>query len=176
MNNQHTPQGTLSRGTYDALLVHLTREKTWLQSARDTLLSLRHGVVRGDLALLDAAVREQSALAAARDELSAARGTLLAQAAAQLGIRERPVTLGRIAAKLSPQGRKPFIVARRELACGARTVQGLSGGALAIILQQRQIVDGVLGDLLGATPTEARYTADGLRQDGAGRALVECRS
>jgi hypothetical protein len=176
MNSRQTPKGALLRGAYDALLVHLTRERAWQQTARESLLIVRRSAVLGDLAQLDAALRDQHTLMAARDELSAARHTVLVQAAEQLGIRERPATLTIIAGRLSPQARKPIITARRELAGGARHLRELSRGAMGIVSHKRQIVDGVLGDLLGAAPTEARYTADGQRQDSAARALVECRS
>lgn len=176
MSSQQTPKGTLSRGAYDALLVHLTRERTWLQSARESLLVVRRSAAVGDLAQLESALREQAVLMAARDELQAARQTLMTQAAQQLGIGAQPATLAVIAGRLSPQARKPIVAARRELTGGARSLRELTRGALAIVSQKRQIVDGVLGELLGAPPTEARYTSDGQRHDAGGRSLLECRS
>lgn len=176
MQHSQTPHGSLGRDTHDALLVHLTQERQWLQAARSVLLTLRHCAVAGDLPALDAALREQSALTTARDELSTARRSILDLAAAQLGVAERPVTLGTIAARLSPETRKPVIAARRELMAGARGLRTLSAGTLAIIAHKRQIVNGVLGDLLGEAPSESRYAADGRRHDGPGRSLVECRT
>ena len=176
MNSQQTPKGALSRGVYDALLLHLTRERAWQQSARESLLVVRRSAVLGDLTQLDAALRNQHTLMSAQDELITARQTVLTQAAAQLGIRERPATLTIIAGRLSPQARQPIISVRRELSGGARSLRELSRGAMAILAQKRQIVDGILGELLGAAPTESRYAADGQRQDSATRVLVECRS
>jgi len=175
MNQQHQPHGTLPRVTHDALLRQLSVERTWLQTVRESLISVRRSAVIGDLAALEAGLREQAALTATRDELSAARRTIFAQVAEQLGIQGQPTTLEAIAGRLSPQLRPPILAARRDLIGGARRVRALSAGAMAIIAQKRLILDGVLGDLLGATPTEARYTSDGQRQDFTGRALVECR-
>lgn len=176
MNRQHVPHGSLSRDANDALLLHLTRERQWLAAARSVLLTLRRSAVAGDLEALDAALHEQSALTAARDELSAGRRTVLDRAAAQLGLATRPATLGAIASRLPPDTRKPIVAARRELMAGARGLRTLAAGTLAIVAHKRQIVNGILGDLLGESPGEARYAADGRRQEGPGRPLVECRT
>ncbi|MBL8849254.1 MAG: hypothetical protein JNG89_06200 [Planctomycetaceae bacterium] len=176
MNSKQAQKGTLSRAAYDALLRHLARERDWQQSARDSLLVVRRSAVLGDVTQLDAALRHQHSLVSAQDELATARQSVLTQAAEQLGIRQRPATLTVIAGRLSPEARLPIVSVRRELAGGARGLRELSRGAMAIIVQKRQIVDGILGDLLGAAPTESRYAADGHRQDSPTRALVECRS
>ena len=122
------------------------------------------------------ALRIVDELAATRDDLAVARRTILTQVAEQLGIRGQPATLTVIAGRLSPQLRPPILAARRDLLSSAKSVRALSAGAMSIIAQKRLILDGVLGDLLGAAPTEARYTADGQRQDLTGRSLVECRT
>jgi len=161
---------------HDALLRQLSVERTWLQAVRESLVVLRRSAVTGDPAALEAVLREQAALAATRDDLAVARRTILNQVAEQLGIRGQPATLTVIAGRLPPQSRPPILAARRDLLSSAKSVRALSAGAMSIIAQKRLILDGVLGDLLGAAPTEARYTADGQRQDSSGRALVECRT
>lgn len=176
MNQQHQSHGSLPRPMHDALLRQLSVERTWLQAVRESLIVLRRSAVTGDPATLEAALREQAALAATRDDLAVARRTILTQVAEQLGIRGQPATLTVIAGRLSPQLRPPILAARLDLLSSAKSVRALSAGAMSIIAQKRLILDGVLGDLLGAAPTEARYTADGQRQDLTGRSLVECRT
>lgn len=176
MNRSQTTHRSLGRDTHDALLVHLTQERQWLQAARSVLLTLRRCAVAGDLPALEAALREQSALTTAREQLSSGRRSILDRAAAQLGVADRPATLGAIAARLSPETRKPVVAARRELMAGARGLRTLSAGTLAIVAHKRQIVNGILGDLLGEAPSESRYAADGRRHDGPSRSLVECRT
>jgi hypothetical protein len=175
MNQKHQSHGSLPRAMHDALLRQLSVERTWLQAVRESLIVLRRSAVIGDLATLESALREQAALAATRDDLAVARRTIFTQVTGQLEIRG-PATLGVIAARLEPQSRPAILAARRELLGGAKSVRTLSAGAMSIIAQKRLILDGVLGDLLGAAPTEARYTSDGQRQDITGRALVECRT
>ena len=41
MNHQPTSTHTLTRATHDALLVHLTHERDWLQSARGIIVTAR---------------------------------------------------------------------------------------------------------------------------------------
>lgn len=176
MTNPNTTYGTLSRATHDALLAHLVREQNWLRAARETLLAVRRVVVTGDVALLEESLRTQARLDAEREELAARRPQVYAQAAAQLGLDAGSATLGGIAARLSPQTRQPMLAARRELLSGARSLRMLAGGATAMIVRHRQLVDGLLSDLLGTSPSESRYTADGQRHDIAGRSLVECRT
>jgi hypothetical protein len=166
----------LPRATRDALLAHLAREQDWIRAARESLLVIRRVAVAGNLAQLDAALREQQRLEVERAELSAARPLIFGQAAAQLGIDAASPTLGGIAARLDPQARLPMLAARRELLGGARALRMLAGGAMAVIARNGQLVDGLLADLLGVSPAEARYTADGRRQDAGGRPLVECRT
>lgn len=176
MNNQDKSTHTLARATHDALLVHLTHERDWLQSARESLLLVRRSAMTGDLPALDRALHEQAALTVARTELAAARQRLFQQAADQLDLRQQPVTLLAIAARLPVPVRKPVLAVRRDLAHRARHVRAVAAGTLSMLSQTRQFVDGILGDLLGATPTEARYSSDGQRQESTGRALVECRT
>jgi hypothetical protein len=161
---------------HDALLRQLSVERTWLQAVRESLVALRRSAVIGDLETLEVALREQAALAGTREDLATARRTIFTQVAEQLGMKGQTPTLGSIAARLSPQSRPPILAARRDLIGGAKSLRALTSGAMSIIAQKRLILDGVLGDLLGATPTESRYTADGQRQDITGRALVECRT
>lgn len=177
MNQQQHNQrhGTLPRATQDALLRQLSVEQTWLQATRESLLKLRRCAVVGDAIALESALREQAVLTATREDLAAARRTILQQVAEELAIRQ-PATLGSIAARLSPQARLPILAARKSLLGTTRSIRALTAGAMAIMTQKRLILDGVLGDLLGATPTESRYTADGQRQDLSRHALVECRT
>ncbi|MFO1093800.1 MAG: hypothetical protein U0992_10885 [Planctomycetaceae bacterium] len=172
--NQHHHK--LTRATHDALLLHLSRERDWLQAARDSLLLLRRSAMTGDLSALDRALHEQAALTAVRSELSTTRERVFRQAANELGVPQQPVTLLAIAARLPVPARKPVLAVRRELAQRARHVRTVAAGTLSLLAQTRQFVDGILGDLLGATPTEARYSSDGQRQESTGRALVECRT
>lgn len=176
MHEQQTPPGGVPRALHDALLGQLSVELAWLQAVHNSLLTLRHSAIVGEPATLDKALREQTALAATREDLAVARRTVVGQVGEFLGIRGCPPTLGVIAARLSPEARPPILAARRALLGEARSVRALSAGAMAIIAHKRMIFDGVLGDLLGAEPTEARYTSDGQRQELNGRALVECRT
>ena len=176
MNRSNTAEQALTRAAYDALLVQVIRERDWLQAARHSLIQVRRCVMIGDLASLDASLHEQATLTEARSQLSAARTQVLQQAADQLGLCERPVTLLAIAARLPAPARRPLLSARRELLGNARHVQALAGSALSTFSQTRQLLDGVLGDLFGTSPTESRYSADGQRREPAGPALVECRT
>lgn len=176
MDGQHATHGQLTRATHDALLAHLLREKDWLRAARESLLAVRRVVVTGDVALLEEALREQDRLEAERQELSAKRPEIFGQAAVQLGLDAGSATLGGIAARLSPQARQPMMAARRELLSRARSMRMLAGGAMSAVVRHRQLVDGLLSDLLGTSPSETRYTAEGHRHEVAGRSLVECRT
>ena len=158
-----------------AILQHLTRELSWLESVKSCLYDTRQGAARGDVATLERQQREQTRLADEQIGLREERLTIARLLASQVGGAQR-ISIGEFAARLTGAERETVIALRQRVLRTAREVGMLGRGTFHLLRQSDAMVGSILAAVTGVDMQEARYTATGRPHTVPARAFVELRS